>query len=213
MKKLAVKDIGLTPYREALSLQVKLMQERKSNHIPDTLILVEHPDVVTIGRNRKQNSLLVPKEVFKAKNIDIIETDRGGDVTFHGPGQIVGYIICSLKEYEGDIRSFMFNLEEVFIQILKHKYAVDSARSEVNTGVWIGNNKITAMGIAVKNGITMHGFAFNVNTDLSYQDIIIPCGLKGYGVTSLQNETGNNQNIGTAKTHVTNYFKKIFNYK
>ena len=144
-------------------------------------------------------------------NISIYEISRGGDVTYHGPGQIVGYPILDIRNYGMGVRDYIFKLEEVFIAMLKNNYNINADRGiDKYTGIFIGENKITAIGVAIKKYVSMHGFAFNVNTDLSFFDLINPCGIKDKGVTSLKSYLNKEQNINIVKNNLINNFKNIF---
>lgn len=203
--------LGRMEYGQVLSIQEKLQQERIKGEVKDTILIVEHPEVLTMGRRAKESNILVPKEILKEKGVDIYEVTRGGDVTYHGPGQIVGYPIMDLKGYGKDIKAFVWNIEEVFIRLLKKEYGIEANRDENKyTGVWVGNNKITAIGIAVKHWVTMHGFAYNVNTDLENFKWIIPCGLTDKGVTSLEKLLGNKVDFNDEIKKVLRYFCEVF---
>ena len=174
---------GLTPYAEAWSLQRELLQARQAGIIPDVLVLLEHPPVVTIGRSGDRRHLLAPLEFLRALGIELFEVERGGDVTYHGPGQLVGYPILDLRALSEDVARFMRTLEASIIATLD-AFGITAARERGYPGVWIGGAKIAAMGVAVKRRVTMHGFALNVNTDLDAFAVINPCGL-GRPVTSM----------------------------
>lgn len=210
---LKVLFLGKCEYREALEIQYKLLEKRQKGEIEDTLILVEHPPVITLGNQAEKSNIIASEEYLKQQGIDIIETNRGGDVTYHGDGQIVGYPIVDIKSSKIGIRDFVRGLEEVFIQLLQQEFGIDSERDSEHTGVWIGSNKILAIGLAVKRGVTMHGFAFNVNTNLQHFDFIVPCGITGKGVTSVEKITGKTYNIDEMNKKVVDYFVRIFNYQ
>ncbi|HOJ09785.1 MAG TPA: lipoyl(octanoyl) transferase LipB [Clostridiales bacterium] len=211
MGKIRVARLGKMDYKEALSIQEKLLAERQAGEGEDTLLLVEHPSVLTLGRRGKQNNIIVPEEYLKANNIKVYEISRGGDVTYHGPGQIVGYPIMDLHNYGKDIKDFVWKIEETFIRLLKEEYGIEACREENKyTGVWVGEEKITAIGIAVKKWVTMHGFAFNVNTNLDHFKWIIPCGLADRGVTSIQKVTGKHQDFERLNDLVVKYFCEVF---
>jgi len=198
-------------YGIVLNIQEKLLAARQKDEIEDTLLLVEHPSTLTLGVRGKFSNILVTSAVLKNKNIDIYEVNRGGDVTYHGPGQIVGYPIINLSNYGHDIKRFIWNIEEVFIRLLQKEFDIIAQREDKKyTGVWIGDRKITAIGIAVKHWVTMHGFAFNVNTDLEHFNLINPCGLIDKGVTSLQELTGIYQDFNLLNQLVTDYFCEVF---
>lgn len=182
---LAVRHLGLTGYREALDLQTALAERRRSGGIPDTLLLLEHPHVITLGSSGGRDHLLLPPAELAARGIELHETGRGGDVTYHGPGQLVGYPILDLKPDRRDLHAYLRSLEAVLIRVLR-TFGVEGERDESATGVWVRGAKIAAIGVRVSSGwITSHGFAVNANTDLSHFDAIVPCGLHGRPVTSL----------------------------
>lgn len=209
---LIVRKLGRIDYMDALRLQEELVIKRQEQLIPDTLLLLEHPPVITLGRRGKYSNIKVPPETLKQNNTEIYETDRGGDVTYHGPGQIVGYPIFDLKKHGRDIKQFVWNIEEVFIRMLKEQFNIEAHREgKEYTGVWVGKDKITAIGISVKKWVTMHGFAFNVNTNLDHFDWIIPCGLNDRGVTSLQKLVGKHMDFDEIMELTADYFCKIFN--
>ena len=210
---LKVLFLGRCEYREALEIQYKLLEKRQKGEIEDTLIIVEHPPVITLGNQAEKSNIIVSEEYLKQQGIDIIETNRGGDVTYHGDGQIVGYPIVDIKNAKIGVRDFVNGLEEVFIQLLQQELGIASERSPGHTGVWIGTNKILAIGLAVKRGVTMHGFAFNVNTNLKHFDFIVPCGITGKGVTSVEKLLGKTYNIDEMNKKVVDYFAKVFNYE
>ncbi len=209
---LIVRKLGRIDYMDALRLQKELVIKRQEQLIPDTLLLLEHPPVITLGRRGKYSNIKVPPETLKQNNTEIYETDRGGDVTYHGPGQIVGYPIFDLKKHGRDIKQFVWNIEEVFIRMLKEQFNIEAHREgKEYTGVWVGKDKITAIGISVKKWVTMHGFAFNVNTNLDHFDWIVPCGLNDRGVTSLQKLVGKHMDFDEIMELTADYFCKIFN--
>lgn len=185
---LAVVGLGRMPYGEALALQRDLAQRRIAREITrDMLLLVEHPPVITLGRGFKPEHLATPREFLDARGVELFEIERGGDVTFHGPGQLVGYPIYDLSEHEQDVHWFLRQLEAALIAALA-ELGVEVRRNEGYTGVWIGNRKIASIGIHVKRWVTWHGFALNVTTDLSYFDLIVPCGIAGVTMTTVQKE-------------------------
>jgi lipoyl(octanoyl) transferase len=178
---------GLVPYAEAWELQKRLVRLRKADEIPDTLVLVEHPPVYTVGRAaRDASNLGAGEEYLRALGAQVFWSDRGGDATFHGPGQIVGYPILRLKDR--DTHGYLRRLEEVLIRVLED-YGLEGWHHPEYTGVWVGERKIAAIGVKFSTGwITSHGFALNVKTDLTWFDRITPCGIREYGVTSLERE-------------------------
>lgn len=207
-------DLGCCDYELAFEIQLEIVEKVQSGCIGDTLILVEHPPVITMGRNALQENVLMSPGQLKEKGIAISSTNRGGDVTYHGPGQLVGYPIFHLKKrHGGSIRSFVNNLEEVFIRMLKDSWEIQAQRDPCNAGVWIGQEKIVALGLAVKRGVTMHGFAFNVCPDLGHYNAIVPCGLADRGVTSLQKVTGIKAEMSEVKDLVKEYIVSQYNFK
>jgi lipoyl(octanoyl) transferase len=206
-RKLNIVFLGKTDYKEALTLQEKLFELRQHDKINNTLLLLEHSPVITLGKRGVYSNIKIPKEELAAKEISIYEVSRGGDVTYHGPGQIVGYPIVSLKDINQGVKDFVWGIEEVFIQLLKNEFSIAACRdTEKYAGVWVGNEKITAVGIAVKHWITMHGFAFNVNTELEYYKLINPCGITDRGVTSLEKLLGRPQDFDKLMKKVSEYF-------
>ena len=182
---LAVRHLPLTGYPEALELQASLVERRRRGAIPDTLLLLEHPHVITVGSAGGRGHILLPPGELAARGIDVHEAGRGGDVTYHGPGQLVGYPVLDLKPDRADLHAYLRSLEEVLIGVLR-AFGLEGERDEGATGVWAGGAKVAAIGIRVSSGwITSHGFAINANTNLSYFDAIVPCGLHGRPVTSL----------------------------
>lgn len=210
--KLNVIFLGKCDYQKALDIQYAVLNKRQKGEIGDTLILVEHPPVITIGRHGNEGNVVVPEDYLKNIGIDVVKINRGGDVTYHGDGQIVGYPIINILERKTGVKDFVAGLEETFIQLLKDKYNIEAGRYPEYTGVWAGNSKITAIGLAVKRGVTMHGFAFNVNTNLEHFKLIVPCGITDKGVTSLEQLTGEKIDFEEINQSVLEYFCKIFNY-
>ncbi|MGH7443406.1 MAG: lipoyl(octanoyl) transferase LipB, partial [Longimicrobiales bacterium] len=177
-------------YADGLALQQQLVDARRTDDIDDTLLLLEHPHVITLGTSSHASNVLVDDAQRAARGIELFETGRGGDVTYHGPGQLVGYPILDLKPDRCDLHRYVRDIEEALIRTLA-SYDVTAARIAGLTGVWVGNEKIAAIGVRVSSGwITSHGFAFNIATDLSYFDAIVPCGIHDHGVTSLQRLLG-----------------------
>lgn len=210
--KLNIVDLGLCPYEKAYAYQLKTLAEVQQGG-EDTLILVEHPKVITLGRNSNENNMLVPEETMRGLGYDVQHIERGGDATYHGPGQLVGYTIFNIKKnHPAGIRVFVENLERVFITVLKEQYGIEGTRDPINSGVFIGENKITAVGLAVKQGVTLHGFAFNVNTHLPDYQVIVPCGLVNRGVTTLEQLTKNPQNFEKVKGEVGKQVALTYGY-
>ena len=173
-------DLGKSHYNDAWKLQKRLQSQRISGQIDDQLLLVEHFPVYTLGKNTPREHLLTKE----SDNISIIQTDRGGDITFHGPGQLVGYPILDLNQYKRSITWYMRELEQLIIDVLK-EYDINAERKKGLTGVWVKGKKIAALGVRISKWVTMHGFSLNINPDLKYYQGIIPCGIKDYGVTSM----------------------------
>ena len=188
---LEIRPVGTLRYPEALALQQTLVAQRQADDIPDVLLLVEHPHVITAGvsARRRLDNLLVPKTVLADRGVELFEVPRGGDVTYHGPGQVVGYPILDLRPDRCDVHRYVRDLEEVLIRTAA-RFGVEAEREPGLTGVWVGQNKLAAIGVRVSRWVTSHGFALNVTTDLSYFDLIRPCGIQGRGVTSLERLTG-----------------------
>ncbi len=204
-----VEQLGVLDYAEALQLQQEKVALRKAGAIPDTLLLLEHPHVYTLGRNARRENLLVSSQQLAELGAQVYETDRGGDVTYHGPGQLVGYPILDLTKHRRDLSWYMRSLEEVFVGVAGD-FGIRAGRLAGWPGVWVGNEKLVAMGVHVSSWITSHGFAFNVNTDLGYFGWIVPCGLRDKGVTSLRKLRGGPVEMGTALERVVEHFGKIF---
>lgn len=208
----AVEQLGLVDYAEGLRLQRERVAARKAGEIPDTLLLLEHPHVYTLGRNASPEHLLISPEKVGALGAQVYETDRGGDITYHGPGQLVGYPIFDLTQHRRDVFWFMRSLEQVFIDVAAG-YGIKAGRIPGAAGVWVGNEKLVAMGIHISRWVTSHGFAFNVNTDLSYFGWIIPCGLADKGVTSLAKLVGKPPDMQEVAGRVTEQFGLRFGFE
>ncbi len=205
-----VEQLGRVDYAEALRLQAEKVALRKAGAVPDTLLLLEHPHVYTLGRNARGENFLVSKESLAAQGAEVFETDRGGDVTYHGPGQLVGYPIFDLTKHRRDISWYMRSLEEVLIRVAAD-FGIDAGRVQGAPGVWVGNEKLVAMGVHLSRWVTSHGFAFNVSTDLRYFENIVPCGLAGRGVTSLEKLLGGPVEMETVIERVVEHFGEVFN--
>ena len=224
-KKVKLTELGLLPYSEAWKLQedyfseiiaVKKQNRELQNPSPteNHLLLVEHPPVFTLGKSGKIEHLLVKKKELAAKGIEFFRTNRGGDITFHGPGQLVGYPILDLDNFFTDIHKYLRYLEEVIIKTLSD-FGLKGARSDGETGVWLDLDtpfarKICAMGVRASRWVTMHGFALNINTDLSYFDYIVPCGIEGKGVTSMARELKDEVDPSAVKALLLRHFSEIF---
>lgn len=180
----AVERLGSVPYREAWTLQRERVTRRAAGTIPDTLVLLSHPPVVTLGKSGSIDHLVGSGADLARRGVEFVETDRGGDITFHGPGQIVGYAIVDLAARDKDLHRFLRDLEEVVIRALA-AFGIDAGRVPGLTGVWVEDAKVAAIGIRVSRWISHHGFALNVDTDLSFFDLIVPCGITDRRVTSM----------------------------
>lgn len=211
-KKLILKimDLGQRDYDSTLELQRNLVEQRKRSEIPDTLILVEHDRVYTMGRNAKDDNVTASAIELKHRGIKLIKTDRGGDVTYHGPGQLVGYPIMNIGGEGKGVLWYVANLEEVICRTLK-TFGLEAATDRENRGVWIGNDKIAAIGVRVTRQVTMHGFALNVSVRLSDYGGIIPCGIRGKGITSL-NLFVPDVSMEEVKKRIIQRFVKVFDY-
>jgi lipoate-protein ligase B len=181
--------LGRTGYLEAAALQHALVEARKKDKIGDTFLFLEHPPLITLGRASHAENLLAPDGVLQSRGIELWETTRGGDVTYHGPGQLVGYGIVDLKRHGRDVARYLRMLEEALIALLAG-HGLTGARRPEYTGVWLGAEKVCAIGVRVDHWVTSHGFALNVAGDLSPFDLIVPCGIRGFGVTSIERTSG-----------------------
>src|SRR3954447_22786381 len=187
---LDVRRLGTIAYADALALQNELVAGRRAGEIPDTLLLLEHPHVITLGSGSHAENVLVSPQERAERGIELFETGRGGDVTYHGPGQLVGYPILDLKPDRQDLHRYLRDLEEVLIGVLG-EFGLHGSRKEGLTGVWVEDRKLAAIGVRVSSGwITSHGFALNVTTDLSLLGTIVPCGIRDHGVGSISQELG-----------------------
>jgi lipoate-protein ligase B len=204
-------DLGFIDYKEAWDLQKEVLNLRSSKKVQDILFLLEHPHTYTLGKTADKKNLVSTPNFLSSNKISVYEIDRGGDITYHGPGQIVGYPIIDLNEWEKDTHKFLRALEEVLINTCAD-YGIKAERNSKYTGVWINNRKIAAIGIKISRWVTMHGFAFNVNTDLNLFKGIIPCGIPDKDVTSLQKELSRRIDISSVKKVITENFRKIFGY-
>ena len=188
MNKLWTVNLGAMPYAEALELQRNVARDRISGAIrEDVLLLVEHPPVVTLGRSSKEKNLISSPQFLASKGVELFEVERGGDVTFHGPGQLVGYPVIDLKRHKQDLHWFLRQVEEALIRTLS-RYGIPGERSTGYTGVWTQSRKIASIGVHARDWVTWHGFALNVITDLSYFDLIVPCGIQDVEMTSILKE-------------------------
>lgn len=184
MSTLDIYELGTVPYEKALEYQESLLAKRIAEEIPDSLILLEHPPTITTGRKGNTGNLLVRKEYLEKHGISFVHASRGGDITFHGPGQIVGYPILNLKNHEMDIRKHLRSIEEVIIRTLGD-FDIEGRRIDGVTGVWVKRSKIASIGIAIRKWVTYHGFALNVSTNLDYFELILSCGITDVRITSI----------------------------
>jgi lipoate-protein ligase B len=201
---------GRIPYAEALDLQMEICRLKKIGFEKDVLLLLEHPPTITLGRNAKQNHLLVSEALLQSRGVGLWNVDRGGDITFHGPGQLVGYPILALQPGERDVHGYMRNLEESLIRLLA-RYGIEGTRDPKFTGVWTQRGKIAAMGVHISRWVTRHGFALNVSTDLNFYDLIVPCGIVGKGVTSMQKHLSHTVDLQEAADQYIAEFAALFN--
>jgi len=199
-------DLGLKSYQESWNFQKEMLKKRSNNEINDTLIFVEHEPVFTLGKNANENHILQNYP----ENIKTFHVERGGDVTYHGPGQLVGYPIIDLRNYKKSISWYMRSLEQVIIETLLD-FDIQSERKNGLTGVWYKNEKIAALGVRVSKWITMHGFSLNIDPDLNNYNSIIPCGIFEYGVTSMSKILNKNINLGSVKNSLKIKFLDQFN--
>ena len=209
MKQITSIDIGRTRYADAWDLQGKLFDMRRERRTGDMLLYTEHNHVYTIGKGGDQNHLLATKSELEEGGVDVFQIDRGGDITYHGPGQIVGYPIIDLQEYRTDLHWYLRSLEDVVIRAIR-EYGLEGGREDGMTGVWVGGEKIAAIGVKVSRWITMHGFALNVNTDLSKFGRIIPCGIFHKGVTSMERMLGRRVEMSDVHDSLDKAFENVF---
>jgi lipoyl(octanoyl) transferase len=202
-------DLARMDYEQCLALQHRVHQARVEGLIPDCLLLVEHPHVLTIGRRGKTANILVPEQLLRTRDIPCVPIERGGDVTYHGPGQLIGYPIFALKGKGKGVSEHVERLEEVMIRILR-EYGISGERNAKNRGVWVGNAKIGFVGIAVRRGISLHGIALNAAPDLSFFEMIHTCGLKGVEVTSIQRLRGSAVSLEELKARAISRFEEVF---
>lgn len=205
----AVHVLGQVGYAAAVALQERLLEARIAQAIPDTLLLLQHAPVVTVGRGGKAEHVLFSQEALAARGVELYETGRGGDVTYHGPGQLVAYPIIDLNPDRRDVRRYVSGLEEVMIRLCA-SYGLTAERIAGLNGAWIGDRKIGAVGVRIRRWVTMHGFAFNVATDLRAFQLIVPCGITDKGVTSLERELGQDVPREQVEQRVARIFGEVF---
>ena len=206
-----VRRLGVVPYADALALQKQLVDERREGRIGDVLLLVEHPHVLTLGvrGDGGRSHILAADETLTSRGVQVYETGRGGDITYHGPGQIVGYPILDLKPDRCDVHRYVRDLEEVLIRVASD-YGLAADRVPGLTGVWIGGEKVAAIGVRIARWITSHGFALNVTTDLDYFNLIVPCGIADRGVTSLSRLLGRRLETKEVEDKLIQRFTDVF---
>jgi lipoyl(octanoyl) transferase len=209
LEKVILLSGGRSDYYKMWDLQKHLHSQVTQNGRKHYLIITEHEPVITIGKSGNAQNLLVTQEYLKQHDITLVENDRGGDITFHGPGQLVGYPILNLAYFKKDINWYLRSLEEVVIATLK-EFRLDANRVQGITGVWINNKKVCAIGVKTSRWVTMHGFALNVQTNLDYFNLIIPCGINDKGVTSISHELGNTIEINDVINILKSQFENIF---
>jgi lipoyl(octanoyl) transferase len=206
-----VHRLGIVPYGDALELQKNLVELRKANEIPDQLLLLEHPPVITLGvktRNDRTHVVATP-ETLEDEGVEVFESGRGGDVTYHGPGQLVGYPIMDLRPDRCDVHRYVRDLEEMLIRVAAG-FGVAAERSPGLTGVWVGNEKLAAIGVRIARWVTSHGFALNANTNLAHFDLIVPCGITNKGVTSLERLTNRRVDMDEVADAAEGAFAAVF---
>ncbi len=208
MNRIKIIDLGFLDYKNSWNYQKELQKKVLIGDCSDSIIFVEHDSVYTFGKNSDKSNLMISKD----SKIKIYETERGGEITYHGPGQIVCYPILNLKNFKQSVTWYMRALEEVIIETLK-LLNIKATRKDGLTGVWVKDEKIGAQGVRMTKWVTMHGFALNVNTDLRFFNDIIPCGIKDFGVTSIEKIIGKEQDLSLVKEHILISFAKVFNIK
>ncbi len=201
-----VEDLGLLPYPQAWEYQKGVHGEVVRGERPPTLLLLEHPRVITLGRKATGENLLFPESWYRENGFEVYWVERGGDVTYHGPGQLVGYPIFPVGR---EVRRFLRQIEEAIVKVAA-SYGLKAYPTPGYAGVWVGEDKLCAIGVAVREGVSFHGFALNVNTDLNDFSVIIPCGLKGKGVTSLERLLGRKVPMPEVKDRVVRAFAEVF---
>ena len=209
MRVCELRNLHLVTYENGMRLQQKLVEMRQDDAIPDQLLLLEHPPVITLGRGGDVRNLIAPPSMLAAERVRFFETTRGGDITYHGPGQLVGYPIIHLGEGKRDVRKYVTKIEEVLIRTVAH-YGITAERAEGKRGIWVGSDKIAAVGVRIARWVTSHGFALNVNTNLDHFRLITPCGLHGTGVTSIARLLGREVPLAEVRGIVMATFADVF---
>jgi lipoyl(octanoyl) transferase len=204
-----LRNLDVVTYENGLQLQQRLVEMRQNDAIPDQLLLLEHPPVITLGRGGDTGNLLAPAETLREQHVRFYETTRGGDITYHGPGQVVGYPIIHLGEGSRDVRKYVTKLEEVLIRTVAD-FGIRAERADGKRGIWVGKKKIAAIGVRIARWVTSHGFALNVNTTLEHFKLITPCGLQDTGVTSISVESGGQASSPVVRARVAHHFAEVF---
>ena len=205
LDQIIIQDLGQRPYQEVWAYQKEIQAKRIAGEIEDTFLMVEHEPVYTLGKNANENHLLQSRD----QSVDVFNIERGGDITFHGPGQLVGYPILDLSNYKKSISWYMRILEQIIIDTVS-EFGIEAKRIEGLTGVWVGDEKIAALGVRIRRWVTMHGFSINVNTDLTFYDGIIPCGIFDHGITSMEQLLCQPQDMEKVKKVVRSKFRYYF---
>ena len=205
LDQIIIQDLGQRPYQEVWAYQKEIQAKRIAEEIADTFLMVEHEPVYTLGKNANENHLLQSRD----QSVDVFNIERGGDITFHGPGQLVGYPILDLSNYKKSVSWYMRTLEKIIIDTVS-EFGIEAKRIEGLTGVWVGDEKIAALGVRIRRWVTMHGFSINVNTDLTFYDGIIPCGIFDHGITSMEQLLCQPQDMEKVKKVVRSKFGYYF---
>jgi lipoate-protein ligase B len=202
-------DLGFIDYEKAWDLQRRLWWRRVGEELPDLLLILEHPHVITLGRRGNRSHLVASSEVLEAMKISVLHVERGGDVTYHGPGQVVVYPILDLKDYGYRLTRYIGQLEEVVVRVLKD-FGIEGRKDSLNRGVWVGGEKIASVGVAIKRWVSFHGFALNYETDLKYFELINPCGLEGKKMTTMAKVLGTEVSRERLIERISFHFREIF---
>jgi lipoyl(octanoyl) transferase len=209
MTSFTVQDLGTIAYDTAFDLQKRTVERLQNGDGEEMLYLLEHPHVITLGRNASGTNLVAGPSLFEERGATVVDTDRGGDITYHGPGQLVGYPVIQLEEGRRDIRRYVNDVEEVLIRTLG-EFGIEGTRHPVHRGAWTGGRKIASVGIRISRWVTSHGFALNVSTDLSYFQLINPCGIDGVDMTSIERELDHPVEMQAVKQTYVNHFADVF---
>jgi lipoyl(octanoyl) transferase len=211
VRSIEIRRLGTVSYADAAELQKSLVEERRSGRVPDLLLLLEHPHVITLGVkvDAARSHLVATPDMLASRNVELHESGRGGDITYHGPGQLVGYPILDLRPDRADVHRYVRDLEEVMIRAAAD-FGLNGVRIQGLTGAWLGADKLGAIGVRISRWITSHGFAFNVSTDLDYFSLIVPCGITSGGVTSLSRALGRRVPMADAEASIVRHFGEVF---